>query len=252
MDRILKKRKTFAQKEEDWESIISICSNEEPHLDLFAHTLFQRILARTTPIGEDDKTYSTRGCTELTVKQLLLELNPQAVHTISGQRFETIVTSTSSTLPDPSKPYAGVYMAGFLQRNKPPLHIRSVLRLANILIHTARLRALSPATAGSRLLKGCEVTGKAGRMVLEDSNLCVHLYEFSLDDDSAIDSPLAIHHRLGHSPPSNTIKSDTIERKRISAKGRFNAIAFQHLFRQGIRHACWKTTGIWLDNMKGV
>jgi len=203
------KRGTFAQKEEDWESIVWICSNEEPHLDLFAHTLFQRILARTTPIGDGDKTYSTRGCTELTVKQLLLELHPQAVHTISGQRFEALVTSTSSPLASPSKPYAGVYMAGFLQRKKLPLQIRSVLRLSNSLLHTDKLkRALSPATASSRLLKGFQALGKAWRMVLEDLNLWVDLYEFSLDDDSAIDSPLAIHYRLGD--PDSSVEHDRV------------------------------------------
>jgi len=188
--RILKPRESFAQKEEDWQTIVSICSNEEPHLDLFAETLFQRILARTTPIGDGDKTYSLRGCTPLTVKRLLLEMHPQAIRRISGERFQNIVTSTSSPLPDPSKPYAGVYMAGYLQRRKQPMSIRTVLRIANILLDTARTkRALIPATAGSRLLKGCEALGKAWRMVLEDLKLWVDLYEFALDDDNPIDSP---------------------------------------------------------------
>ena len=164
----------------------------EPEVDVLADYLFQQIITRNIKGETNNGRFTNRTPkTALDVKILLFQLHPQALNLLCKHRFDEFFPTPVSPFPDPSKPYPGVYIAGFLDHGKG-MTVRDAIRLANVFLDSHNLkRVMYPVKPGDSHLGAAEEIGTAWKAILSGMELWREDFEefgFLLNENDVIPS----------------------------------------------------------------
>jgi hypothetical protein len=146
----------------------------EPALDILAYELLRRIKQRKNPIPNMIRSATwLKKYTEIDVKRLLLLLDPELLPLLVSKSHREMM-KLGAPFPDPQKPYAGVYMGGFLVQSDRAFNKGEIVRLANVLKQPLKVQAVLEKFdqfANPTTMASAETLGRSWKTMLEEEDL---------------------------------------------------------------------------------
>ena len=174
-----------------WEPFFSI---EEPEVDVFAHELLRRVKARRSPVFPlQDPSEWFKNKTVADIKAILFQLHRRTIPLLTSKPLSDIFKNSRRTpLPDPARPFPGIYVGAFLDGGVDGMNLRDAIRLANILKDSRKLeRVIAPHKMEKGTRRGAKLVGEAWKRTLEEMSAWMDLDGFAEmeDEDEVLEQP---------------------------------------------------------------